>query len=164
MNFHLPCRPLTLSAALLTVLVSACKKDASAPVPDANTSLLAGHPWRIVAHTDTDNTATLPKTVNTFVNFPAYRLDDTYRFNADNSLTFEEGALKAKAADAQSANGSWQFQNAQSGLTITLGKAVALGTTGSTSSSTYTLLKLSADTLRITNGTRAQTIVITLAK
>ena len=148
--------------ALFMGLFSACKKDA--PVADANTSALASHPWRIVAYTDTDNTVNPHKTVDVFVRLSAYRLDDTYQFNADNSLVFDEGRLKANAADAQTAAGKWQFQNAQAELIITLGKAVALGTTGISSSSTYSILKLSADTLRITRGTQAQTLVVTLAR
>jgi hypothetical protein len=147
---------------LLTVIASACQKDS--PAPDANTSLLANHSWRISAFADTDNTAMPPKTEDVFVRFPPYRRDDTYQFNSDNGLVFNDGLLKEDASDPQRANGSWQFQNNQTSLTITLNKRVALGTTGSTSSSTYDILKLSADTLRLTNGTGAQTVVVTLSR
>ncbi|GAB3861009.1 hypothetical protein GCM10028822_39830 [Hymenobacter terrigena] len=150
-------------AVLLSIGFSACKKDAPAAL-DANTSALAGHPWRIVAYLDTDNTVTPHKTVDVYPGFPAYRRDDTYRFNGDNSLVFEEGQLKANTTDPQSTAGKWQFQNNQAGLTITLARAVALGTTGSSNSSTYNILKLTSDTLRITNGTQSQTVVVTLAK
>lgn len=150
--------------ALLAGLVSACKKADATPPADANTSALASHPWRIVAFTDTDISANPPKKTNVFVSFPAYRLDDTYQFNLDNSLVFDEGQLKAKSTDAQTTAGSWQFQTDQTRLTITLAKAVALGTTGSTNSSTYGILKLTSDTLRITNGSVSQTIVVILAR
>jgi len=165
MTFYLHSRySIFCGAALLTGLVSACKKEVSAPAADANTSALVTHPWRIVAFADTDISAKPPKTTNVFVSFPAYRLDDTYQFKLDNSLVFDEGRLKAKSTDAQTTDGSWQFQTDQTRLTITLAKAVALGTTGSTNSSTYSILKLTADTLRITNGSVSQTIVVTLAR
>ena len=162
MAFHYRFQHLVFpTATLLTVLFSACKKDI--PV-DANTSLLASHPWRISAFADTDNTVKPPETVDVFVSFPIYRRDDTYRFNTDNSLIFDEGSLKENAADAQNTAGKWQFQNEQKSLTITLNKTVALGTTGITSSSTYSILKLRGDTLRLTHGTQAQTVVVTLTR
>jgi Lipocalin-like domain len=152
------------SIALLAVALSACKKDAPEMALDANTGALASHPWHISAYLDTDNTVTPHKTVDVYPGFPAYRRDDTYQFNADNNLVFEEGSLKAKSTDPQTTAGKWQFQNNQAGLTITLARTVALGTTGSTNSSTYSILKLTPDTLRITNGSFAQTIVVTLVK
>lgn len=94
---------------------------------------------------------------------PAYRKDDTYLFKADKSLVFDEGLLKENAADPQMASGSWQFDNTQTALTITLRKTVPLGTIGSTSSTTHTIQELSATTLRLMSGTQAQTVVITLS-
>jgi hypothetical protein len=160
-------RYLLFSVAALMGTTQACNSTPDSPSPspsDPNTSLLTAHPWHIVAFSSTDNTASPPKTEDGFSQFAAYRKDDTYRFNADQSLLFDEGALKKNAADPQTATGSWQFLNQQTDLRITLGKAVALGTTGITSSSTYTLTTLSPTTLRLTGGTQAQTVVITLSQ
>lgn len=151
-------------ATLLASAFTACKKDTPTAALDANTSALASHPWHISAYLDTNNTVTPPKTVDVYPGFPAYRRDDTYQFNGDNSLVFEEGPLKAKATDVQSSAGKWQFYNDQAGLTITLARTVALGTTGSSNSSSYRILKLSSDTLRIQGGSIAQTITVTLVK
>lgn len=149
---------------LLVGAFSACKKDSPPPALDANTATLASHPWRISAYLDTDNTVAPPKTVDVYPGFPAHRRDDTYQFNGDNSLVFEEGPLKAKATDVQSSAGKWQFYSDQTGLAITLARVVALGTTGSSNTSSYRIVKLSPDTLRIQGGSVAQTIVVTLVK
>jgi len=92
------------------------------------------------------------------------RLDDTYQFNVDNGLIFDDGARRAAITDPQISTGSWQFQNAQANLSITLRRAVTLGTTGLSSTTTYDILKLRADTLRLRTGTLAQTVVVTLVK
>jgi uncharacterized protein YdaL len=141
-------------------MASACHKDA--PVPDANTSLLASHSWRLLTFADTDNTSNPPRTTST--TFSAYRLDDTYQFNADNGLIFNDGPLVASPSDAHVSTGTWQFQNTQASLSITLRRAVTLGTTGITSTTVYDVVKLSTDTLRLRTGTLAQTVVVTLVR
>lgn len=148
---------------MFLVFISSCKKDE--PALDTNTSLLASHPWYLSTFADTDNTVTPAKTV--FSSFSAYRLDDTYQFNADKGLIFDDGALRATTTDAQITTGNWQFQTNRSnqpGLLITLGRAVTLGTTGISSTTVYDILKLSTDTLRLRAGTQAQTAVVTLVK
>ncbi|WP_151086752.1 DUF5004 domain-containing protein [Hymenobacter baengnokdamensis] len=155
-------RPAILIGTGALLLASACHKDT--PAPDANTSLLAAHAWRIVASTSTDNMVTPAQTTNWYATFPVYRKDDTYQFNTDGSLLFDEGQLKEKTTDPQTATGKWQFDAAQQAIAITLGKTVPLGTTGITSTTGYTIRKLSADTLRLTTGTQAQTVVQTLAR
>lgn len=93
---------------------------------------------------------------------PAYRKDDTYLFKADNSLVFDEGVLKQNPSDPQTASGKWQFERNQLELTITLRKPVPLGTIGIGSSTTHSIQELSASTLRLTSGTQAQSVVVTL--
>jgi len=141
-------------------LASACHKNA--PTPDATTSLLVAHTWRPFSFADTDNTNRPPTTMYSLSS--GVRLDDTYQFNADNGLIFDDGARRAAITDPQISTGSWQFQNAQDNLSITLRRAVTLGTTGLSSTTTYDILKLNADTLRLRTGTLAQTVVVTLVK
>lgn len=149
--------------ALLALVAGACSTKES-PAPDAKTSSLAAHPWRIVAFTTTDAGAQPPTTVNTFQSFPAYRLDDTYRFQTSQDLVFDEGSQKRVAADPQSSDGKWQFRDNQNLLDITLNRSVALGTTGSTATSTYRVLELTDTTLRLEGGSVSQVVVITLAQ
>jgi hypothetical protein len=154
-------RPAAFTGAIFVLtFLSACKK--TTPAPDANTSLLASHSWRLFAFADTDNTYTPPRTI--YPTFSAYRLDDAYQFNTDNGLIFNDGTRVAAPGDAPISTGNWQFQNGQAGLSITLRRAVTLGTTGITSTTVYDIVKLSADTLRLRTGTLAQTVVVTLVK
>ncbi len=139
----------------------ACSKEDAAPA-DTNTALLATHPWHIVAYTSTDMSVQPPKVDDWYPLLAAYRKDDTYIFGASGGLVFDEGTLKQNTTDPQIAKGSWQFQNNQTQLTITLYKPVPLGTTGNTSSTTYTVQQLSANTLRLQHIGSTQTVVVTL--
>ena len=154
-------RCLYAGLAGLAAALGACGKEAAPPlVPDANTALLAAHPWRIVAYTATNNGIQPPQTEDWYAALAAHRKDDNYRFNADNSLVFDEGAQKQNAGDPQSTSGRWQFTTNQTGLIITLGKTVPLGTTGITNSTTYTIRELRSTALRLQGGTPAQTVAI----
>jgi hypothetical protein len=148
------------SLVAVAVLSSACHKNA--PEPDTTTSLLVAHTWRPYSFADTDNTNTPPTT--TYAAVSGARLDDTYQFNTDNELIFNDGTRRAVVTDPQVSTGSWQFQNTQANLSITLRRAVTLGTTGLSSTTIYDILKLSTDTLRLRTGTLAQTAVVTLVK
>ncbi len=152
-----------VGAVGIAAATGACKKDAAAAA-DANTTMLAAHSWRIVAYTATDPSTQPPKVEDWYASLATYRKDDTYTFNADNSLVFDDKTVKQNAADPQTAAGSWQFQANQSQLTITLRKTVPLGTIGNTSSTTYTIQELSANTLRLLLVGQTQTVQITLAQ
>jgi hypothetical protein len=72
-------RYLFFSLAAMAVATQACNSTSNPPaLTDPNTALLAAHPWHIVAYTSTDNTVSPAKTEDSYSQFSAYRIDDTY--------------------------------------------------------------------------------------
>lgn len=116
-------RLLLLSLFCLTILFSACKKDDGVIT---KTDLLTSSSWKITALTidpafpTFDNQGNITGSTNDlFAMMGDCSKDDIYSFNADKTMSMDEGASKCDNSDPQKNTGSWSFNSDETTLTIT---------------------------------------------
>jgi hypothetical protein len=104
----------------LVALLGSCKKDSSsAPATAGETTLTTGT-WKITASTSiVEYPAPIgTQTVNLYDMFNACEIDNIYTFNANKSVTSDEGPTKCNAADPQTTTeGTWALSNNDTKLT-----------------------------------------------
>ncbi|MGI4884354.1 MAG: lipocalin family protein [Janthinobacterium lividum] len=135
-----------MKKALLLLLVAAslgaCKKNDD-NAPRSNTDLLTARNWRLSAETTTtvvNNNP--PKTTDSYASAAACERDDFLKFNADHSITSDEGPVLCNPADPQTQTGTWKFENDEAKLTITDPTVPGPG-------QTFDVISLSASTMRL---------------
>lgn len=126
---------------IIIVLISclglaACKKEATT----SRTYLLTAKNWRVTAATHTTTVNGQSVVTDDYATYPACDCDDYLKFNSDNSVVRDQGALKCDASAPQTYSAHWHFNDAQTQLTyLPLGYATWPGD----------IIELSASTLHI---------------
>jgi hypothetical protein len=129
----------TLLLALVALLGS-CKKDNDNPAPAA-TDLTTGS-WKMSASTAV---VEFPAPVGTqttdlFALLPACDVDNTFKFNTDNSVTIDEGATKCDPNDPQTeTDGVWTLSNNNTKFNFDYKGATISGDVLTMNSSTFVL-------------------------
>jgi len=106
----------SIALALATVLMfsSSCKKDDDDP---SNTDNITGKNFVMTAWTiDPPVTIQGVSYSNMFTFMPDCSKDDITIFNADGTMTLDEGATKCDAGDPQTSSGTWSFVDNESKL------------------------------------------------
>lgn len=125
-------RYLLVTALTLTGLAS-CKKDATTLAP-SKTDLLLAKTWKVTDIKVASQSVFNPPFV------AACDKDDLTKFNANKSVTFDEGSLKCDPTAAQTQTGSWDFTTNETKLKITDSSgAIVEGTIGTLNSTTLTI-------------------------
>ena len=131
-----------LSLALLGGLTS-CGDDNNDPSPATNKSaLLTAKSWRVTADQSVVVSGGTTVTNDDFADLRACEKDDLIRFNADKTITQDQGASKCPdtSADPQTQkDGNWDFNGDQTKLTMADGSLAVVAD----------VLELSATTLKI---------------
>lgn len=109
----------------LTIVFAACKKDESED-PPSNTELLTSSNWKMTAFTINpgfpifDNEGNVIGTSeDVFAETESCSIDDTFKFNTDLSVVFDEGASKCDDNDPQTSPGTWAFKTNETILSLT---------------------------------------------
>ena len=144
-----------------TIALSACKKDAS---PVSKTDLLTASQWKMTAFTvdpgfpifDALGNITGYST-DMYSSMESCSKDDTFKFNSDNSVKFDEGASKCDSSDPQSTSGTWSLKTNETILSLI----------DNGSAQDYTIMELTARILKMkytqTDGSVSYTFTITLS-
>jgi hypothetical protein len=110
----------TLALALATVLMfsSSCKKDDDDP---SNTDKITGKNFVMTAWTiDPPVDIGAGPFSDLFALLPACTKDDITVFNADGTMTLDEGASKCEQGDPQTTSGTWSFIDNETKLSTTV--------------------------------------------
>lgn len=114
-------KKLLLLSLSLTAL-SACKKDDTTPANTAAspTELLTAKNWRLSVYTSSFATAgaAAVTTDEYAAATPTCQRDDFAKFNANQSVVFDEGTTKCSATDAQSETSLWALSSNDTKLTV----------------------------------------------
>ena len=141
-----------------TIALSACKKDAA---PPSKTDLLTTSQWKITAFTvdpaipvfDTQGNIT-GFTTDMFPYMESCSKDDTFKFKSDNTVEFDEGALKCDTTAPQTTSGTWSFKTNETILSIIEDGSLQ----------DYTLMELTESSLKMkysqTDGSDTYTFII----
>ncbi len=122
-----------LAAALTMTELASCKKEATTPAP-SKTDLLLAKTWQVTDIKVAGQSVFNPPFVD------ACDKDDLTKFNANKSVTFDEGSLKCDPTAAQTQTGSWDFTTNETKLKITDSSgAIVEGTIGTLNSTTLIL-------------------------
>ncbi len=108
-----------------TIAFTACKKD-KVENPPSNTALLTSSNWKMTALTvspgfpiyDNDGNI-IGTTTDLFAQNESCTNDDTFKFNTDKTILFDEGASKCNAGDPQTTSGTWAFKTNETILSMT---------------------------------------------
>ncbi len=107
---------------VMSVVLSACKKDDEDDSPDnkTNTEHLTSGYWKITAMTIDPGVNIFGTTVtDIYSQFPACTKDDLIKFNADGTITDDEGATKCDVNDPQTTNdGTWVMSQDNKSFTV----------------------------------------------
>ncbi|KAA9340166.1 lipocalin-like domain-containing protein [Adhaeribacter soli] len=88
------------------------KPQPTAPEPSAKTQMLTGKKWKL---------ASLTNNGNDFLSnplFPACNKDDLYKFNADSTVTVEEGPMTCSQPGAS--QGTWEFKENETKINLVI--------------------------------------------
>lgn len=123
-TFYRTCRPLILCLLCINLFFFSCSKDEDKH--SKNVELLTMSAWKIIAYTIEPGFQTYDNDGNdTGINNDYYAFmgdclkDNVRKFNADNSLTIDEGAIKCMDTNPQKSYGSWTFNSDETILTVT---------------------------------------------
>ncbi len=100
---------------LVAATFGACQKNNDNSTARAN--LLTARNWRMSADTYTTVDNGTATTSDEYAKLPACKRDDFLKFNADKSLTTDEGATRCGASLPQTLTGEWDFNSDQTTLT-----------------------------------------------
>lgn len=107
---------LFLSSVILTSV--SCKKDEDSP--QTKTEILSGKNFVLTAWTINPPIAYNGIEISDFYSFlEACEKDDITIFNANGTVTFDEGATKCDAGDPQTTSGTWVFTDNETKLSVT---------------------------------------------
>jgi hypothetical protein len=101
--------------------LSACKKDSEpAPADNSPTGLLLAKNWRVTAQNLTVTSSVLNTNVDMYATYysNACQRDNFIKFNADKTLTADEGAMKCNTTDPQTKAGTWSFSSNDTKLNL----------------------------------------------
>jgi hypothetical protein len=95
--------------------LASCKKDETASLQRAatKTDVLTAKSWKVTDIKIAD------KSIFRTMLVDSCSKDDLTKFNANKSVTFDEGTLKCDAASPQSRTGSWEFTTNETKLKVT---------------------------------------------
>lgn len=110
---------LYLAVAAMASLTLSCKKDSDTAAPASKADLLTAKKWRVSAASTSITSNNQTSTVDDYATSPACERDDFAQFNANKSVTFDEGATKCSSTDPQTTMGTWDFNSDQTKLTLT---------------------------------------------
>jgi hypothetical protein len=148
---YLLCLSLALSAA------SCGKKSDPTPAANplsANATLLTTPRWRISAIVGTTTFAGQTQTIDGYAGLQACQKDNFLKFNADLTMTYDEGGTKCSTTATQAKPGTWSLNAAETQLT-TIDPSVASGSIGNTI--VADVLQITATTLQVKT-TNTQTV------
>ena len=130
------------------VVLGACKKE---DTPAVTVDLLTAKPWQVstVALSDSGN----PIPISQFIT--ACQLDNTYKFNTDNTLLVDEGATKCNSSDPQNPTGTWAFANSDK-------TKVSIVMPGSVFNGDFTIKAISASSMQLTTTQQLNNIPLTI--
>ncbi|TPG72410.1 lipocalin family protein [Hymenobacter nivis] len=100
---------------LIAAVFSSCKKSGDDTAPSAE--LLTSKKWRLSADAYTDVAGGTATTTNAYATLPACKRDDYLMFNADKSLTTDEGPTRCSTTLPQTLTGTWSISADQAKLT-----------------------------------------------
>lgn len=125
-------RPLlfTLLAFVLLGTIASCKKEDN----KSKTQLLTSGSWKVVAHTATSGSVT----IDAYKEMKDCEKDDFLVFDANGTVTFNEGAVKCENDDDQTSTSTWKFTDNETKITFDDSSATILSLTGSEFKVTYT--------------------------
>ena len=137
-----------LSLSLLFTLAGCGKKSDPTPTPtfSANTVTLTAPKWRITAIVGTFTFAGQTTTTDGYSGLASCQKDNFLKFNTDFTAISDEGATKCSSSAAQSKQGTWSFNKAETQITI-VDPSVPAGSTGNTI--TADILQLTATTMQL---------------
>jgi hypothetical protein len=105
---------LVLAVVSLANLNSCKKDDETTPTPTlTKTDLLTAKSWKVT------DVKIAGQTIFDSPLVEACEKDDLTKFNANKSITFDEGAEKCDASSPQSRTGSWEFTTNETKLNMT---------------------------------------------
>jgi Lipocalin-like domain len=127
----------TITSLAFAAIACACLITASCKKAKTKTELLTDKGWRITSIVSkTDNNPT----VDEFAGYGACEKDNILTYATNKVFTEDEGATKCVSTDPQTvSSGSWTFTNNDTELTVVEG----------TSSTTYKIITLDADNLKL---------------
>jgi Lipocalin-like domain len=134
------------SLACLALLVAAsftsCNKDEDdevVPVVPTKTELITAKNWRITSFTYKEGNAPVQ---DVYALYGPCSRDDFYKFNADKTFLFDEGATRCSSSDPQTMTSGWDI-NADGSILLLLEMK------GSTTAELYNIQELTDTKLRI---------------
>lgn len=142
----------------LALTAAGCGKK-SDPTPTANplsakATLLTTPKWRISAIVGTTTLAGQTQTLDGYAGLQACQKDNFLKFNADLTVSYDEGGTKCSTSAPQSKPGTWSLNTAETQLT-TIDPSVPSGSVGNTI--VADLLQVTATTLQVKT-TTTQTV------
>jgi hypothetical protein len=118
MNKNVFIYSITLALATVLMFSSSCKKDDDDP---SNTDKLTGKNFVITAWTiDPPVDFGTGPFSDLFAFLPACSKDDITIFNADGTMTMDEGATKCDPGDPQTISGTWMYVDNETKLSTTV--------------------------------------------
>jgi hypothetical protein len=140
-----------ISSVFSIAFVSCKKKDTSTPITYTKADTLQNGQWKLASATAAGGLLDLTTSMS------ACQKDNLYTFNADKTITVDEGATKCATTDPQSkTDGNWALLNNYAQLSIS-GASITLGLGALTAD----VVKLDATTLQIKKDTTIATFPTT---
>jgi hypothetical protein len=132
-----------LGILCLVAAFSACKNQND---PLTKTDLLSQGTWKMSVYTINPGVPQYDESYN-IIGYNTDMLsimgdcarDDTYKFEANKVIKFDEGALKCDATSPQTGTGSWSFNADETVLTMVVEKTPV----------DYTIIELTADVMKL---------------
>lgn len=105
---------------ILAASLGACKKDSENSPNKAE--LLTAKSWRISAQSSSYSSPSINNgaaiTTDEYAAMASCERDNLFKFSANQTLVFDEGATKCDSSDPQTQNGTWYFNSDQTRLTL----------------------------------------------
>lgn len=106
-------RPVLFLALVCAIVISSCKKDSSADT--SKIELLTQKPWLIEKVEYKDGNEPWESE-----NPDPCDLDNTWKFEKDNTIMLDHGPLKCNPADPQQASSMWSFADDEKSIILNL--------------------------------------------